>query len=99
MLFAGAAELRNDGERANFHERVGQQIKEYRGVSRACADFRVAREIRYGGKSDQDAARVGDGAVGEEALDVGLEQGAKISCKHGESGKNPEGREQELRGG
>ena len=42
VLFARTAELRNDGERADFHERIGQQIEKHRGVGGAGADFGVA---------------------------------------------------------
>ena len=39
VLFAGAAELRNDRECADFYERIGQQIEKDSGVRRAGADL------------------------------------------------------------
>ena len=40
VLFARAAELRNDGERTDFHQRVGEQIEEHRGISGGRPRFR-----------------------------------------------------------
>src|SRR6202158_1261315 len=61
---------------------------------------RVADQIEeHGGEGHQNVASVGDGAVGEHALDVGLHERAEVTGKHGEHGENPEGPEPEMRGG
>ncbi len=97
VLFAGAAELGNDGEGADFYEGIAQQIKEDGGVGGAGADVIVfGRQIGDGGEGDQDVAGVGDRAIGQHALDVGLEKGAEIARKHSENGEDPESPEPEM---
>ena len=57
-LFAGAAEMGDDGEGAKLGGGVGEEIEENGGD----ADF------IGGGEGDQDIAGVGDGTVGQDAL-------------------------------
>src|ERR1051326_4800902 len=96
MLFAGSAELRDDGESAEFYERVADQIKEYGGVGCGGAGFCISRQKCNRSKGYQDISGVRDGAVGQHALDVGLHQRAEISNKHSEYGEDPESPEPEM---
>src|ERR1051326_4412356 len=96
MLFAGSAELRDDGESAEFYERVADQIKEYGGVGCGGAGFCISRQKCNRSKGYQDISGVRDGAVGQHALDVGLHQRAEIPDKHGEPGEDPESPEPEM---
>jgi hypothetical protein len=93
--------LRNDGERADFHQRVAQKIEENRGVGGHTAEYDgsvAGRHTGDGGERDQDVAGMGNGAVGEQALDVGLHERAEIAGEHREYRENPESPEPILRG-
>ncbi len=72
ILFPRAAELRNDRERPQLHQRIADQIKEHRSIGR-CSFRRSA--ARHGGncrKSHQNIARVRNRTVRQEPLDVCL---------------------------
>ena len=75
-----AGDLGDDGEGADVHGGVGG------GVEAGGGDA-VGGE---GGEGDEQVAGVGDGGVGEHALDVALEQGAEVADGHGEGGEDPE---------
>src|SRR5579859_2801594 len=100
VLFVLAPELGNDGEGADFHQRIAQQIKEDGGIGGdGAVGGRVAGgHAGDGGEGYQDVAGMGDGAVSQEALDVGLDEGAEVADKHGERGEDPEGPEPVLGG-
>ena len=87
--FARAAEVRDDQERAQLHERVGGQVKQHGGDAR----FRLAA-----GERDQNVSGVRDRAVGQHALDVGLHERRQIADAHGEHGGDPQRPEPKVRG-
>ena len=99
MLFASSTQLGDDGEGAEFHQRVAEEIEEDRGVGGRSAGVGVALEIGDRGEGDQDVAGVSDGAVGQHALDVGLDERAEVADEHREDGENPECPEPEMSGG
>src|SRR5215471_654386 len=59
VLFFRAAELRNDGEGADFHEGITQKVKENCGVSLGGV-LRIRGYGGYGGERDEDVACVSD---------------------------------------
>src|SRR5262245_27637211 len=100
VLFVFAAELRNDGEGADFYQRVTQEIEKNSGIGRNSGSGRIAGgHAGDGSESYENVAGVGDGAVGQQSFDVGLNERAEISGKHSGDGKNPESPEPVLRGG
>ncbi len=99
MLFARAAQLRNDRECPELHERVAEQIKEHGRISRCCFRRSTSRHGGNGRKSHQNITGVRNGAVGQQPLDVRLHQRAQIAGEHRKRRERPEGPEPEVRGG
>ncbi len=71
-FFVEAGELGEDDEGSDVCGGVGG------GVEAGGGDGFVLR----GGKGDEEVAGVGDGGVGEEALHVGLQEGAEVADGH-----------------
>ena len=67
------------GERPDVHQRVGGQVEHGGGGARFAAR----------GERHQHVTRVRDGAVGQHALDVGLQQGGEVPDRHGKQRGQP----------
>ena len=73
-LFVEAGELGEDEEGSDVHGGVGG------GVEAGGGDG----VLLEAGEGDEQVAGVGDGGVGEQALDVALQQGAEVADGHRE---------------
>src|SRR5215470_19588940 len=100
VLFILAAKLRNDRESADFYEGIAKKIEKNCCVGGGGARRRIARgHAGDGGEGYQNVAGVGDRAIGQQTLNVGLNESSEISREHGESRENPESPEPVLSGG
>ena len=72
----------DDGERADIHQRVGQQIEQ------------EPRSGRFIGSDDRhhEVTRVRDPGIGEHPLDAHLHRGDEIGDHHREHGQPPQNR-------
>ena len=71
------AEINQDGESADIHKGVGEQIEH---DARNCP---VSLSAYAGDKTDKDITHMGDGGIGQHSFDVGLGEGCKVAHRHG----------------
>ena len=78
---SGLFECDDDGECADVHKGVGEQVEE-RGISAV---------RRAGHKGDEHIAGVGDARIGEHALEARLAQRGQVAERHGDDGDDRQG--------
>ena len=84
VTLGNAAQLRDDDERAQLHQCVGEQV-----IHRRRSAQRQIVGSRRGGQRDQNVSGVGDRTIRQHALDVGLHQRRQISRDHRQRRGNP----------
>ncbi len=93
-----SADLRNNRERADLHQRITQEVKQHGRIRRRRSGFRIQLHRRHCRKRYQRVARMRDRAIRQHALHVGLHQCAQVANEHRDHRENPERPEPEIRG-
>ena len=88
------ADLGEHEEHAERHEQIGGEVEgDDLGGAFGNGGFRFP-----GGEREDQESGVGDGGVGEQALEVGLRDGGEVSEKQGGAGEDEQQREHRAAG-